>query len=135
MPGTIVNPKKDLNCIILITFLLTSLQILFNIMDEFKSALDHNNRTFLYKYFFHWVTIVPILPSKANKQLTFIILFTNKHFSFHFLGLETLSVIYGLSKSDNKSLDGTPLGQPSGRDAPSFSKVLKDTVSDKNAIY
>jgi len=55
MPGTIVNPKKkkkDLICTILITFLLTSLQILFNIMDELKSVLDHNNRTFLNKYFF-----------------------------------------------------------------------------------
>jgi len=52
MPGTIVNPNKDLYYTILITFLLTSLQILFNIMDEFESALDHDNRTFLYKYFF-----------------------------------------------------------------------------------
>ncbi len=32
-------------------------------------------------------------------------------------------MIYGLSKRDNRSLDGTPLGQPSGRDAPSFSNV------------
>ena len=107
----------------LITLLLTSLQILFNIMDETKSALDHNNRTFLYKYFFfHWVTIVPILHSKANKQLTFIILFTNNLFFLkHFLGLETMSVIYGFIERDNRSLDGTPFGQPSGRDAPSFS--------------
>ena len=74
MPGTIVNPKKDLTCIILTTFLLTSLQILFNIMDEPESALDHNNRTFIcISIFFHWVTIVSILLSKANKQLTFII--------------------------------------------------------------
>ena len=51
MPGTIVNPKKDLICTILIIFLLTSLQILFNIMDELKSTLDHNNRTFSNKYF------------------------------------------------------------------------------------
>ena len=70
--------------------------------------------------------MVPILPSKANKQLTFIILFTNNLSLKHFLGLETLSVIYGLSKSNNRSLDGTPLGQPSGRDAPSFS-ILKVT--------
>ncbi len=83
----------------------------------------------MYKYFFfiiHWVTIVPILPLKANKQLTFIILFTNNFSLKHFLGLETLSVIYGLTKRDNRSLDGTPLGQPSGRDAPSFS-ILKET--------
>ena len=70
--------------------------------------------------------MVPILPLKANKQLTFIILFTNNLSLKHFLGLETLSVIYGLSKRDNKSLDGTPLGQPSGRDAPSLS-ILKVT--------
>ena len=70
--------------------------------------------------------MVPILPLKANKQLTFIILFTNNFSLEHFLGLETLSVIYGLSKRDNRSLDGTPLGQPSGRDAPSFS-ILKVT--------
>ena len=96
-------------------------------MDEPKPALDHNNLTFLNKYFsFHWVTIVPTLLSKANKQLTFIILFTNNFSLKHFLGLETLSVIYGFIESDNKSLDGTPLGQPSGRDAPSFS-ILKMT--------
>jgi hypothetical protein len=68
----------------------------------------------------------PILLLKANKQLTFIILFTNNCSLKHFLGLETLSVIYGLSKRDNRSLDGTPLGQPSGRDAPSFS-IFKAT--------
>jgi len=70
--------------------------------------------------------MVPILLLKANKQLTFIILFTNIFSLKHFLGLETLSVIYGLSKRDNRSLDGTPLGQPSGRDAPSLS-ILKET--------
>ena len=52
MPGTIVNPRKDLFVQILIIFLLTSLQILFNIMDELKPALGHNNRTFSNKYFF-----------------------------------------------------------------------------------
>jgi hypothetical protein len=91
-----------------------------------KSAPDHNNRTLLYKYFFSLSRIVPILLSKANKQLTFIILFTNNFSLKHFLGLETLSVIYGFIERDNKSLDGTPLGQPSGRDAPSFS-ILKVT--------
>ncbi len=70
--------------------------------------------------------MVPILPLKANKQLTFITLFTNNFSLKHFLGLETLSVIYGLSERDNRSLDGTPIGRPSGRDAPSFS-ILKVT--------
>ncbi len=65
--------------------------------------------------------MVPIPPLKTNKQLTLIILFTNNFSLKHFLGLETLSVIYGLSERDNRSLDGTPLGQPSGSDAPSFS--------------
>ena len=36
---------------------------------------------------------------------------------------------------DNRSLDGTPLGQPSGRDAPSFSILQNNTVSSKNEIY
>jgi len=66
--------------------------------------------------------MVPILPLKANKQLTFIILFTNNLPFKHFLGLETLRVIYGLSARDNRSLDGAPLGQPSRSDTPSFSK-------------
>jgi len=35
-----------------------------------------------------------------------------------------MSVIYGFIKRDNRSLDGTPLGQPSGRDAPSISILL-----------
>ena len=127
MPGTIVNPKKDL-------IYMNSNNILFWLRYRFssiswmstKSAFDHNNCTFCISIFFHWVTIVPILHLKANKQLTFIILFTNKFSLKHFLGLETLSVIYGFIERDNKSLDGTPLGQPSGRDAPSFS-ILKVT--------
>ena len=127
MPGTIVNPKEDLYCTILITFFLTSLQILFNIMDELKSALDHINNTFCISIFLHWVTIVPILLSKANKQLTFIFCLLTISFSLkHFLELKTLSVIYGFIERDNRSLDGTPLGQPFGRDAPSFS-ILKVT--------
>ena len=70
MPGTIVNPKKDLICIILTTFLLTSLQILFNIMDEPESALDHNNRTFLYKYFFFSLSHNCTYSSFKSKQTT-----------------------------------------------------------------
>jgi len=46
-----------------------------------------------------------------------------------------MSVIYGFIERDNKSLDGTPLGQPSGRDAPSFSILQNNTVSSKNIIY
>ena len=46
-----------------------------------------------------------------------------------------MSVIYGFIERDNKSLDGTPLGQPSGRDAPSISILQSNTVSSKNEIY
>ena len=46
-----------------------------------------------------------------------------------------MSVIYGFIERDNKSLDGTPLGQPSGRDASSFSILQSNTVSSKNEIY
>ena len=46
-----------------------------------------------------------------------------------------MSVIYGFIERDNSSLDGTPLGQPSGRDAPSISILQSNTVSSKNEIY
>ena len=78
MPGTIVNPIKDLICInsnhILIDFVTDSLQYHGWAQNLHLITITAH---FCISILFHWVTIVPILLSKANKQLTFIILFTN----------------------------------------------------------
>ena len=64
--------------------------------------------------------------SKQTTNVYFFCLLTISSSLKHFLELKTLSVIYGFIERDNRSLDGTPLGQPSGRDAPSLS-ILKET--------
>jgi len=79
-----------------------------------------------------------IYSSFKSKQTTNVYYFCLLTISFslkHFLGLKTMSVIYGFIERDNRSLDGTPLGQPSGRDAPSISILQSNTVSSKNEIY
>jgi len=81
MPGTIVNPKKEFSCTyfnhILIDFVTDSLQYHGWVPSPHLITITAQ---FLYKYFFieNIVTLIRSLHlSKANKQLTFIILFTN----------------------------------------------------------
>ncbi len=127
MPRTIVKPEKQFcthfnhNFINFVTdslhyhgwvlnHQLITLATHFCISIFFHLKMSHN-RT--YSFF-------------KDKQITNLyFLFTNNFFSFfqkHFYALETMSVIYGLSARVYRSLDGTPLGQPSLLSTPSLSK-------------